>query len=252
MIDGVRRVSWPTTLLLIVTCGPASAQQGHPLPAPWQQADVGDVGLAGSAAQGSDGDLFINGAGSDIWGTPDSFHFVYQPLGDGKITSNYATLENTNPFAKIGLMIRLSLDPGSPEVILDVKPDNTVEFMTRSTQGGQTRFVAGWPNKGGMQLIRRDGVVTGIICSSDHGCEIVGSVAFPSGPALVGAAITSHDSTMINHGMFAAAMPSVSSVPDPWNSIDVGTVGLAGSAGYENGTFTVKGSGADIWGTADA
>ncbi|HLP75852.1 MAG TPA: hypothetical protein VK327_02960, partial [Candidatus Paceibacterota bacterium] len=41
-------------------------------------------------------------------------------------------------------------------------------------------------------------------------------------------------------------------LPSPWVSQDVGAVGLAGSAGYGNGVFTVTGSGADIWGSADA
>ena len=49
------------------------------VPAPWQSVDVGAVGLAGSANEGPDGDLSISGAGSDIWGTADSFHFVFQP-----------------------------------------------------------------------------------------------------------------------------------------------------------------------------
>ena len=40
-------------------------------------------------------------------------------------------------------------------------------------------------------------------------------------------------------------------LPSPWVNQDIGSVGVAGSATYTNGTFTVKGSGADIWGTAD-
>jgi regulation of enolase protein 1 (concanavalin A-like superfamily) len=40
--------------------------------------------------------------------------------------------------------------------------------------------------------------------------------------------------------------------PSPWSAQDVGSVAIAGTAAYANGTFTVKGSGADIWGTADA
>src|SRR6185312_15597503 len=36
-----------------------------------------------------------------------------------------------------------------------------------------------------------------------------------------------------------------------WPGGDVGTVGAAGSFTQSGGTFTVKGSGADIWGTAD-
>ena len=44
---------------------------------------------------------------------------------------------------------------------------------------------------------------------------------------------------------------STSTLPSPWGSQDVGGVAAAGSASYANGTFTVKASGADIWGTAD-
>jgi regulation of enolase protein 1 (concanavalin A-like superfamily) len=40
-------------------------------------------------------------------------------------------------------------------------------------------------------------------------------------------------------------------LPTGWTDADIGAVGLAGSAGYNNGTFTVSGSGADIWNTGD-
>ncbi len=49
----------------------------------------------------------------------------------------------------------------------------------------------------------------------------------------------------------ASATP-ISGVPLPWMSRDIGTVGLSGNAGYTNGVFTVRGSGDDIWNTADA
>jgi hypothetical protein len=38
----------------------------------------------------------------------------------------------------------------------------------------------------------------------------------------------------------------------PWPTMDVGSVGISGSAIYTNGVFTVNGAGADIYGTADA
>jgi len=46
---------------------------------------------------------------------------------------------------------------------------------------------------------------------------------------------------------------SLSSPPllTSWLDQDVGAVGVAGSASYSNGTFTVNGSGQQIWGTAD-
>jgi hypothetical protein len=46
----------------------------------------------------------------------------------------------------------------------------------------------------------------------------------------------------------------VNGLPAPWETVDIGSVGLAGSAGYDSslGTFTVAGSGAGIGSTADA
>jgi phosphatidylserine/phosphatidylglycerophosphate/cardiolipin synthase-like enzyme/regulation of enolase protein 1 (concanavalin A-like superfamily) len=43
-------------------------------------------------------------------------------------------------------------------------------------------------------------------------------------------------------------------LPSGWSTSDVGSVGAAGSATYDgtSGTYVVQGSGADIWGTADA
>ena len=40
-------------------------------------------------------------------------------------------------------------------------------------------------------------------------------------------------------------------LPAPWVSTDLGAVTPAGTATFSNGTFTVKGSGTDIWETAD-
>src|SRR5687767_13027092 len=42
------------------------------------------------------------------------------------------------------------------------------------------------------------------------------------------------------------------SLPAGWQSRDVGVVGQPGSASTSAGTFTVSGSGAQNWGTADA
>src|SRR6202012_4903086 len=42
-----------------------------------------------------------------------------------------------------------------------------------------------------------------------------------------------------------------SGLPTNWTDADIGAPGVAGSASYASGTFTVSGSGADIYGTAD-
>ena len=46
--------------------------------------------------------------------------------------------------------------------------------------------------------------------------------------------------------------PPPPALPTGWSFADIGAVGAAGSASESGGTFTVKGAGADVWGTADA
>jgi len=51
--------------------------------------------------------------------------------------------------------------------------------------------------------------------------------------------------------IFAATTDSVS-LPAGWVTADIGSVGGPGAAGFSSGTWTLLGSGADIWSTADA
>jgi hypothetical protein len=251
---------WSVIALFLSTAVPTSLFAADAVPPPWQGVDVGDVGLAGSSSYASDGTLIVNGAGSDIWGTADSFHFVYQSFHDTTIDGDLPQQDGTNPFAKAGLMIGQNLDPGSPHVVLDVKPDGGIEFMTRQTQGGPTTFIAGARGTGGgrLLLIRSNGTVTARRC--DYGmftaCTTIGSTPFPSGLALAGVVVTSHDPSTLNQATFGVGsglgLPFVFPVSPPLFSLDVGAVGVTGSAFVDDGTFTIKGAGADIWGTSDS
>ncbi len=49
----------------------------------------------------------------------------------------------------------------------------------------------------------------------------------------------------------AGPLPASAALPDGWSSEDVGSVGVPGSGDHAEGTFTVSGSGADVWGTSD-
>ncbi|HEY2153262.1 MAG TPA: hypothetical protein VGH34_20805, partial [Vicinamibacterales bacterium] len=167
-------------------------------------------------------------------------------------------------------MIRQSLDPGSPEVILDVKPDGGIEFMTRAAQGGETTFIAGGavpvsPDGDGgvnvgvdLRLSRSGNTVTAVFCTS--ACTVVGTTSFSSadttvvrGAVLIGVAVTSHAPSQLNTALFRTP-PAVSTVPYPWTTSDVGNVGAPGFVTYDEatGTFDIRGDGSDIWGTADS
>ena len=224
------------------------------LPAGWLSADIGVVGQPGNSSFSNDS-FSLTGSGADIWGTEDGFRFTYQPvMSDGEIIARVDTLANTSPFAKAGLMMRQSAGASSAHVLIDVKPDGGVEFMTRSISGASTTFVAGavemfpaW-----LKLTRVASTITGSISPDGVSWTVVGSATLPTMPLLAGMVVTSHDNSVTTEALFAQVSIAASTLPSPWSSVDIGDVGAAGSATFTGGAFTVQGAGADIWGTADA
>src|SRR5262249_42143350 len=114
------------------------------LPAPWQDADIGSVTPAGSASFSS-GVFTVRGAGADIWGNADAFHFVYQSLtGDGEIVARVTAVQNTNAWAKAGVMLREALVAGSAHDFMCLTPRNGFAFQRRvSTNGVSTHTPGG-------------------------------------------------------------------------------------------------------------
>jgi glucose/arabinose dehydrogenase/mono/diheme cytochrome c family protein/regulation of enolase protein 1 (concanavalin A-like superfamily) len=117
--------------------------QGAPLPAPWQHADIGTVGLAGDATYDS-GSFTITASGDDIWGTRDAFHFVYRPfIGDGEVIARVATVENVDGWTKAGVMMRTSLAANSQFALAAITPGNGAAFQRRKTTAGDALHTAG-------------------------------------------------------------------------------------------------------------
>jgi len=60
------------------------------------------------------------------------------------------------------------------------------------------------------------------------------------------------DFRIYNRALTATEISALATaVPSPWNTADIGAVGLAGNAAYSNSVFIVTGSGADTWGASD-
>jgi endonuclease/exonuclease/phosphatase family metal-dependent hydrolase len=186
------------------------------LPSPWTSKDIGSVGLAGSASE-SEGVFTVRGAGADIWGTADSFHFMSQPLtGNGEIVARVTSIQNTNAYAKGGVMIRGALTAGSAHVILDVKPGGGVEFMSRNANGGSTAFIAGAavPAPVWLRLKRDATVVIGSWSTNGTTWTELGraTIALPDS-VYVGLPVTSHNKTVLN----AVTFDNVNVIPEAPN-----------------------------------
>jgi hypothetical protein len=116
------------------------------LASPWNQADVGAVGAAGTGGF-ANGSFFLQGSGADVWFATDEFHFVYiQLTNDCTITARVPYVQNVQNTSKAGVMIRESLATDSRHALVDVTPTTTfgVEFIRRINPGGSTT-AAGHP-----------------------------------------------------------------------------------------------------------
>jgi len=95
-----------------------------------------------------------------------------------------------------------------------------------------------------------------------NGSTLLGtSTAAPYGITWSGVAAGTYTLTAVatdNSGASTTSSPvtiivnSAPGLPTGWTNVDVGTTGATGSSTFANGTFTVTGAGADVWGTADA
>lgn len=185
---------------------------------PWTSRDIGSVAVAGSASE-SGGVFTVRGAGADIWGTADSFHFMSQPLsGNGEIVARVMSIQNTNAYAKAGVMIRGALTAGSAHVILDVKPGGGVEFMSRNANGGTTVFIAGAAVSVPVWLrLKRDATTVIGSWSADGATwtELGRTTITLPTPVYVGLPVTSHSAAVLNTVTFdnVSVIPEVANLP---------------------------------------
>ena len=109
------------------------------LPSVWSDSDVGEVGTVGSASYAG-GVFTVSGAGNQIYGTADGFHFAYQVLsGDGSIVARVMSVQGASGWASVGPMIRETLAGGSTNVKLaDWPPYHSFYLDLRTTTNGST------------------------------------------------------------------------------------------------------------------
>jgi len=127
----------------ILVLGPVGSSSAA-LPQGWESQDIGTTG--GSADE-SGGTWTINGDGADIWGSSDAFHYAYVPLsGDGMIIARVVDNgSGSNTWAKGGVMIRETLEPGSKHAMMIITDSdgNGRGFQFRPVTGQRSMSVHG-------------------------------------------------------------------------------------------------------------
>ena len=230
-------------------------------PSGWSCGDIGTPTLAGSQSL-SGGTWTIQAGGNDIWFASDQFHFVSQTLAaNGSVSARIISQTYTDPWAKAGVMLRQSTDPGSAYYAAFVTPGNGIVVQYRTAQGGNTQQSASLTGTvpAYMMVARSSNTYTAYTSSNGTTWTPVAgsSVALnTSGSVLTGLAVTSHNASALGTVTFdtvsvSTTPPPPSSCPSGWNCGDIGTPALAGSQSLSGGTWTIQGGGNDIWGTSD-
>ncbi len=255
-------VLWRTPGLL------ASPEPGASLS--WLEQDVGATGVKGTGAQ-TDTGWIVQGAGADIWGGADAFHFIYVPWeGDVELVARVVNMQKTDPWAKAGLMVRASLEETAPHGFVAWTPEKGATFIRRSAAGARSRddshqamrvvAVNGRPTFQQRGSAGADQAVGAVIAqASPRWLRLVrhGNIfrAFDSGDgatwewlgtdvlelpkrAFVGLAVSSHDATRL----CTAVIEQVSvGTPQPWAA-------AAAQPGHGDGLHAVYYPGLDLSG----
>ncbi|HEY2951357.1 MAG TPA: PA14 domain-containing protein, partial [Verrucomicrobiae bacterium] len=171
----------------------------------WLDRDLGGVALAGRATH-TNRDFSVTASGADIWDYADGFHFVYQPLaGDGLIVARVAGLENTDGWAKAGVMMRESLAADSPHALMAITSGFGAAFQRRPVAGGLSLHTAGptvtvprW-----VKLVRTGNRFTGSVSSDGLAWTEVGGETIAMAPSLyAGLAVTAHNNGVLGTATF--------------------------------------------------
>jgi len=196
----------------------------------------GYAGSVGSFVEGPLGTYTITGSGADIWDIGpgageyhDEFHFVYKRLtGSGSIIARVDSVENTNGWAKAGVMIRETLDGGSKHAFACITPENGIASQGRIDAAGASFNTneAGFTAPYWVKLERSiSGLFTASFSANGTTWQPV-TGATPqniqmSANVYIGLAVTSHDAALACQAVFSN-VTTTGTVSGQWANQDIG------------------------------
>lgn len=179
--------------------------------------------------------ITISAAGADIWNAADEFRYAYRTLdGDGSIIARIEELGDTHVWAKAGLMIRSSVDPGARFAAVYMTGNNGVRFQARTIMGDDAVSDSSVATPEQIELrepvwlrLDRTGEEFSAFYSHDPDAEGWTPMVWNpqtvsmTGPVLIGLAVTSHSSGNATVAAFSGIATEGAS-EGPWEVAEVG------------------------------
>jgi hypothetical protein len=181
----------------------------------------------------------MSAAGADIWSNADQFRYAFKRLtGDGSIVARVESIGNSDVWAKAGVMIRESLDPGSSHAFMLVTPDGRRVFQNRSFNKSGCQSAHGGPGAITLpcwvKVERRGSQFTGsysldgVNWIKQPDTENTGTNRSPNPQTInmassvyVGLALTSHTADATTTAVFSG-VATAGTVRGAWQTADIG------------------------------
>jgi len=198
------------------------------------------------------GSVLMNAIGTDIWNTADQFRFAYKTLnGNGTMVARVDSIYNSNVWAKGGVMIRQSIEPGSVHAFMPITPGgsgagNGASFQRRlaangaSTNNDNTGAVVAAPYW--VKIERNGNNFSGSISPDGITWTQLGTAQTitMTGPVLIGLALCSHDAAVATGAEFSN-VSFTGNVTGAWQVAEIGAAQPAGNS-VEGLYVTIKDS----------
>jgi hypothetical protein len=187
----------------------------------------------GSFVESPAGTFTMTASGADIWSVngveADEFHYAYKMLnGAGSIIVKVNSVQNTNAWAKAGVMIRESLNPDSAHAFACITPGNGVASQYRPSTGG----TSGSYNQTGVAApywVKLERSISGLftVSHSANGTSwqpVTGATAqniSMGSNVYIGLAVTAHNAAATCQAVFSS-VTTTGNVTGQWSHQDIG------------------------------
>jgi hypothetical protein len=185
----------------------------------------------GSFVESPAGTYTMTGSGADIWAVDgeeaDQFHYAFKVLtGAGSITARVQSIENTNSWAKAGVMIRETLEPDSAHAMMVVTPGSGISFQRRPGTGATSvdNTTAGITAPYWVKIERDlSGNFRAYSSADGSNWQVQGSAELiqMASNVYIGLALTSHDPDLTCQAVFTN-VTTTGAVSGQWMNQDIG------------------------------
>jgi len=195
-------------------------------------------GNAPAFKETADGGVIMSAIGTDIWDTSDQFRYAYKNLsGNGSITVRVDSLVRSNEWAKAGVMIRETLEPGSKHAFtaLTPEPAHGLSFQRRpiAGQASANTDVANIPLPQWVRLTRTGNIFTAhYSADGSTWTEVVASPAVDitmASNVYIGLAVCSHDAAIVTAAEFSN-VAMTGNVTGNWQTAEIGVAQPLGNS----------------------